>query len=276
MTALAIILFSLIFLLLVFAIAWAFLVAPARRDPRMDKFIKTKYAHRGLHGEGVCENSMTAFARAAEAGYGIELDVRLSSDGELVVFHDDTLLRVAGIDKKVAELTREELSRVHIGGTDDCVPTLREVLELVDGRVPLLIEIKMGIGEDAVVFKFLEVIESYRGEYIVESFNPSALKIIREKRPDILVGFLSMEYSKTETFRGKKVYRCLELLLSDFMYRPNFIAYDKAGAGKLTLKAMKKLFSANLVAWTVKSAEEEENIKNVFDTVIFEGYLPEK
>lgn len=263
-------------LALILIIAWAVLVAPARYDKRMDKYRSTKYAHRGLHGEGASENSLTAFRRAVELGFGIELDVRLSSDGELVVHHDDTLLRVAGIDKRVSELSAGELREVKLGDTDDYVPTFREVLELVRGRVPLLIEIKMAPGEDATAERFLLEIEGYSGDYIVESFNPKALAIVRRARPDILLGFLSMEYSKTRQFGGKAVYRSLEYLLSNVMYRPNFIAYDKTGADKRYLRLVKRLFGVPFFAWTVKSPDEEKKCEGLFDSVIFEQYIPQK
>ena len=256
--------------------AFVFLVFPSLDDSRMDKYTRVKYAHRGLHGEGACENSLTAFKRAVDAGFGIELDVRLSKDGELVVFHDDSLLRVAGVDKLVKELTVEELRSVRLGNTSDYVPTLREVLNLVNGKVPLLIEIKMAVGEDAVVRKFRGDIDSYSGDYIVESFNPTALKIIRRRRPKMIIGLLSMEYSKCDKFKGKYVYYALEYLLCNFLFRPDFIAYDKKGADKWYLKAVKKLFSVPTMAWTVKSPEEERMCREVFDTVIFEQYIPKK
>ncbi len=276
MDALIIILAILAVLLVALVIAWAYLVAPARYDRRMDKFKSTKYAHRGLHGEGACENSLTAFARAVEAGFGIELDIRLSREGRLVVFHDDTLTRVAGVEKKVADLTVDELRLVRLGDTDDYVPTFREVLDLVGGRVPLLIEIKMGVGEDAVAKRFLEEIEGYEGDYIVESFNPSALRTVREARPDVMVGFLSMKYSSIEKFRTQAVYRCLEGLLANFLFRPNFIAYEKGAVDKLSLRLIKKIFSPVMLAWTVRSPEEEAASAKLFDSVIFENYIPEK
>ena len=276
MGTLGIILTVLASLILVFVCAWLYLAAPSRYDKRMDKYKNTKYAHRGLHGDGACENSLSAFRRAAEAGFGIELDVRLAGDGRLVVFHDDSLIRVCGIDKKVNELSTEELRSVKLGETEDCVPTFLEVLELIGGRVPLLIEIKMEPGEDAVAEELLREIEGYNGDFIIESFNPRALRIIREARPDILRGFLSMEYSKTERFGGKAVYRALEYLLLDFLYRPNFIAYDKSGRDKPYLKLIRKLFRVPMLAWTVKSAEEEKECSGVFDSVIFEGYMPER
>jgi len=220
---------------------------------------------------------MSAFAAAKEMGFGIELDVRLSKDGELVVFHDDNLTRVAGIDGKVIDFTAEELSKMSLSGTKDGVPTLREVLDLIDGAVPFIIEIKMNGDEKGVSEKLMEVIEGYKGDYVVESFNPIALKVVRRMRPDILRGILSTEYLKNEKHKGSILYGLLQHLMLNFMVRPDFIAYDKKGYKVKGLRFVRRSFGTALIAWTVKSAEEErEAISHGFDTVIFEGYIPEK
>jgi glycerophosphoryl diester phosphodiesterase len=233
-------------------------------------------AHRGLHGEGAAENSMTAFRRAKEAGFGVELDVRLSKDGELVVFHDDDLTRVVGKEGKVKDFTAEELSKMSLLGTSDGIPTFREVLDLIDGSVPLLVELKVLIGESGVTEKFVEVIEGYKGDYIVESFNPVALRTLRKLRPDVLRGILSMEYSKEERYKGKLLYSLAEKLMLNFIMRPDFIAYDHRGHSLKNLRLLRRSFGTPLIAWTVRTPEEgEKAISHGFDTVIFEGYIPE-
>ena len=151
-------------------------------------------AHRGLHGEGAAENSMTAFRRAKEAGFGVELDVRLSKDGELVVFHDDTLARVAGVEGRVDELTLAELRECRLSGTDDTIPTLREVFDLIDGSIPILIEIKEKTGSSAVTRKLLAELKSYDGPYIVESFDPMAISAFRKGRREVPLGILSRRF----------------------------------------------------------------------------------
>ena len=253
-------------LLLVGFIAWLYMIFPGKNRPEMEKYKEIKYAHRGLHDKTKAENSMSAFAAAKEKGFGIELDVRLSKDGELVVFHDATLDRVVGREGKVIDFTAEELVTMSLSGTSDGIPTLRQVLDLIDGAVPLLIEIKMGSGESGIAEKFLEVIEGYKGDFIVESFHPMALKIVKASRPDILIGFLSAPYSRDERYKGKILYSLLD-----------FIAYDKRGYDVKNLRFVRHSFGTALIAWTIKSQEEEkEAISHGFDTVIFEGYLPEK
>ena len=149
---------------------WLFMIWPGGRRAAMEKFTKVHYAHRGLHDGERAENSMSAFAAAKKMGYGIELDVRLSKDGELVVFHDADLTRMTGIEGKVIDFTAEELAKMSLAGTADGIPTFREVLELIDGSVPLLIEVKMDPKEGGVAEKLIEVIEGYQGDFIVESF----------------------------------------------------------------------------------------------------------
>jgi glycerophosphoryl diester phosphodiesterase len=267
---------SLILLGLLFLGLVAYLTKPGTRKCGLDKFTKVKFAHRGLHNEERAENSISAFRAAVEAGYGIELDVRLSKDGELVVFHDPTLKRMTSIEGKVIDYTREELATFRLGNTEDTVPTLREVLDTVDGRVPLLIEIKMQGDERGIAEKLAEVIADYRGEYIVESFNPLALRTFKKLMPKIPIGILSMQYGKEEAFRGKLLYFLLENLALNFLMRPDFIAYEKGGSANAILRYIRKTYETPLFAWTVRSAEEEERaISDGFDTVIFEKYIPE-
>lgn len=258
-------------------LAGLYMIYPGKKRIEMEKYKNYKYAHRGLHDATKAENSLSAFAAAKEKGYGIELDVRLSKDGELVVFHDKNLTRVAGIEGNVIDYTAEELSKMSLSGTADGVPTFRQVLDLIDGAVPLIIEIKMNGSEKGIAEKLMEVIDGYKGEYVVESFNPIALKIVRKMRPDILRGMLSMEYMKEDKHKGKILYRLLQNLMLNFMARPDFIAYDKRGYSVKGLRFVRRTFGTALIAWTVKSPEEEADaIGHGFDTVIFEGYLSEK
>ena len=233
-------------------------------------------AHRGLHGEGAAENSMTAFRRAKEAGFGVELDVRLSKDGELVVFHDDTLTRVAGVEGRVDELTLAELRECRLSGTDDTIPTLREVFDLIDGSIPILIEIKEKIGSSAVTRKLLAELKSYDGPYIVESFDPMAISAFRKGRREVPLGILSRRFCDMKEHKGSPLYFALQNMLFNFLSVPDFVAYRHSDANTLSLKLARSLFGTVTVAWTTRSAEEGEAAKkNGFDCIIFENYLPE-
>ena len=254
---------------------YIFLIAP-KSEKGMKKYKKTAFAHRGLHGEGRAENSMSAFSAACDAGYGIELDVRLSSDGELVVFHDDTLERVCGIEGKVIDFTADELSKIKLSGTDDVIPRFSEVLSLVRGRVPLLVEIKENAGNSAVSHAACKMLSEYEGDYIVESFNPLSLRVVKEELPGAMRGILSHRYYDYEQYR-KPLYFLLQSLLLNFLCRPAFIAYDHKHAGAFGLKMVRAFFDTPTFAWTVRSEEEEIlAYKNGFDGIIFENYLPEK
>ena len=272
-----IVLGALVLLALLLVILFLFATKPGTRRCGIERYTEVKFAHRGLHNNERAENSMSAFRAARDAGYGIELDVRLTKDGELVVFHDKTLDRVCGVPGKVIDFTYEELTAFKLGGTDDTMPLFSDVLSEIDGRVPLLIEIKMEPGESGIAEKLAEVIDGYRGDYIVESFNPLALRAFMKLKPEIPRGILSTLYSKEEHFRGKLLYFLLENLMMNFLMRPDFIAYDKRGSKNYVLRLLRKNFSTPLFAWTIKSEEEEEKaISDGFDTVIFEGYLAEK
>lgn len=260
--------------LLLFFIVWLILVG-TKRDKSLEKYSSVRFAHRGLHSDSVAENSMTAFRLAVEKGYGIELDVRLSKDGELVVFHDDTLTRVANFDGLVKDYTVAQLKEMSLSGTADTVPTFREVLELVGGRVPLLVEIKEDAGDKAVSDKTAEVLAGYSGDYIVESFNPLSLANIKKKLPGVRVGILSQNYMKEEKYR-KPLFFALGAMLTNCTCRPSFIAYNGRDARSVALRMIRFIFRPVTFAWTVRSAEDEEKMRALgFDSVIFEGYIPE-
>ena len=260
-------------LLLLFAV-YLILIAPGKKNG-IRKYKNVKFAHRGLHGEGRAENSMSAFKAAVEAGYGIELDVRLSKDGELVVFHDDTLDRVTGVNGRVDAYTADELAEIKLSGTDDGVPRFSEVLKAVSGKVVLLVEIKEDQGNSAVSEKTAEMLSQYDGAYIVESFNPISLSVIAKRLPNAARGILSHRYYEYEKYR-KPLYFLLQCLLLNRICKPAFIAYDHRHAGSPSLK-LARIMGAATFAWTVRSAEDEAKAyEHGFDSVIFEGYLPEK
>lgn len=141
-------------------------------------FLHHLFAHRGLFtkDQSIPENSMAAFANAVEHGYGIELDIQLTKDKQLVVFHDHTLTRMCGIDLPVCEMTYEELQKYTLGNTEEKIPLFKDVLELVDGKVPLLVEIKLPTLRTYTCQAADALLQNYRGQYCIESFNPLALR----------------------------------------------------------------------------------------------------
>ena len=264
-----------IFLLILFSLL-LFLIKPGKKRAQMAEYQSLKYAHRGLHNGERAENSLSAFSAAAEAGFAIELDVRLSADGELVVFHDDTLERMTNVSGRVDSKTADELSKICLGETTDTIPTFREVLELVDGRVPLLVEIKEDAGKYGVTEKTVEMLRNYKGKYIIESFNPLALSRVKKLMPEVLRGFLSQNFSKDKKYKGF-TYFLLQNLLINFMCRPDFIAFNHTDYKMKVLRLVKKMFGVPTLAWTVRTEEEELSAHtHGFSGVIFEGYIPTK
>lgn len=257
--------------LVVLFIIYNILVAPTSNKD-IQKFASVKFAHRGLHNSERAENSMSAFAAAVDAGYGIELDIRLSGDGNLVVFHDDTLDRVCGREGRVDAFVADELAGMKLSGTDDGIPTFREVLDLVDGKVPLLVEIKEDAGKYDVSNAAAEMLKDYHGPYIVESFNPLSLGNFKKKLPKVARGILSQRYLREKKYR-KPLYLLLQLLLFNRICSPAFVAYKHTDAKAISLKTARML-GAVTFAWTVRSPEEEAAAKRAgFDSVIFENYL---
>ena len=260
------------FLLLSFCV-YLFLIKTERREG-MESLLSRRYAHRGLHNGTRAENSLSAFKAAVDAGYGIELDVRLSSDGELVVFHDDTLERVTDREGRVDSYTAKELSEIKLCDTGDGIPTFREVLRLVDGRVPLLVELKEDAGKYGVTEKACEMLREYNGEYMIESFNPLALGRVRKLLPGTCRGILSQSFLKEKKYRTPTHF-LLEILALNVVCRPHFVAFNIEHSGNAALRLTRRIFGVPTLAWTVRSEEQERKAtQDGFVTTIFEGHEP--
>lgn len=249
-----------------------FLIAPGRTTKRQRApFYGANFAHRGLHSrdKSVPENSLEAFRLAAEAGYGAELDVQLSKDGQVVVFHDDTLDRVCGVPGRVDERTFEELQQLRLCGTAQRIPLFSEVLEVFRGRGPLIVELKNGKRNRELCEKTYALLENYRGEACVESFNPRIVAWFRFHGRDLVRGQLAAP-TKDYVRDGfsKPLGFALSRTLLNFLARPQFIAY-KIGHRPLPVRVSETL-GAMKVGWT---SHEPRNEKGR-DAVIFEFYKP--
>ena len=260
-------------LLLLFAL-WLFLIAPRARKKAIAPFLRP-YAHRGLWGGEIPENSLAAFARAAEQGFAIELDIQLAADDTVMVFHDYTLDRVCGEAGKVRERTATELAACRLSGTAEHIPTLREVLDTVAGRVPLLIELKGESGNTALVPKALEVLEGYEGLWCMESFNPLLLRAVKKHAPHVLRGLLSTDLMREKRKGSKPLNFALTKLLLTFLCRPAFHAWDRKYPRRTALRAGLSLFGAGSMVYTVRDPEEFARFVANGTYPIFEGFLPE-
>ena len=273
MTALWITLSVLCFLLLLFL----FLICPAlRRHPDRALMDGMVIAHRGLHDltdrPGTPENSMAAFREAIRAGYAIETDIHLTADGEVVVFHDDTLDRICGVSGSPETMTLAELRALRLAGTDETIPTFAEFLDLVNGQVPLLIEFKCLTKAQAYALceKAAPMLDGYKGAYMVQSFFPFMLGWYKKHRPTVCRGQLS------SAFKGQSFVRRLAgCLLFNVIGRPDFVSYDHRDAGH-PCRRLCTVLGAHPVCWTLHSQDELDTARERygFRTFIFEGFLP--
>ena len=254
-----------------------FLISPRLIGRPSTAHLRADYAHRGLHGEGIPENSLPAFERATEMGFGIELDVQLSSDGVIMVFHDDTLIRMTGVEGKLCEYTREQLQQMHLAGSGEVIPTLDEVLETVSGRVPLLIELKgeSAGGAAALCEKLCARLDCYEGPHCVESFNPVILSRFRKHRPDIVRGQLVTNTLKERPKGNKMLNFLLTHLMLNLLSRPDFVAYNEKYAREWALWLNIHLFRAVPFVWTVREAKGWRAACDRGICTIFEGFLPD-
>lgn len=232
--------------------------------------LKKPIAHRGLHNEEIPENSLAAFSQAIEKGFPIELDVRLLDDGTVVVFHDETLGRMTDHDGYVSTLKAEDLSELRLKKSDETIPTFEQVLSLVNGQVPLLIETKVTSKIGALESKTIELLKAYNGEFAVQSFDPYSLEYFKKHEPDFMRGQLSSSLGKGSGISFFKR-RALSHLRVTGISEPHFISYHFADLpNKYVTK--KGLFT---LAWTVRSNADYEKVKDVCDNIIFERFLPE-
>ena len=251
---------------------WA--AAPGRISLRQRNIFRgVNYAHRGLHtlDKSVPENSMTAFCLAAKEGYGIELDVRLTKDGQVVVFHDDTLDRVCGVSARVDEMTYDELRKCRLSGTGERIPLLSEVLSAIKGCEALIVELKDGNRNPELCKKTLQFLNGYHGNVCIESFNPLIVAWFRFHAPDIVRGQLATTVKdyKEGGIGGAKAF-VLHNTLLNFLARPQFIAY-RVGKRPLPVCLCTAMGAMNF-GWTSHSQENEEGR----DGVIFEYYRPRR
>ena len=264
-------------LFVVLQITYVICIRPSKKNQEeMQKYKGVKFAHRGLHNDEVPENSLTAFRLAVEAGFGIELDVHTAKCGTPVVFHDGTLTRMTGTEDRLCNFTASELSEMRLKGTDEKIPTFAEVLELVGGKVPLVVELKQDEGEEGVAQAAADLLKKYDGPFIVESFNPFTLADFGRCMPNVPRGILSQRFTNKEGKRKLKFF-IAEHMLTNAVCKPDFIAFSKNDARFISLRMAKAIYEPFTIAWTIRSPEEEAHAyQNGFDSVIFENYIPEK
>ncbi|MBP3710724.1 MAG: hypothetical protein J6I73_10065 [Treponema sp.] len=269
---------AVVIILLIIIALYLFAIAPRMfGKPDTRAFEHILYAHRGLFDNEAQhpENSLAAFKRALEAGYGIETDVRLSKDGVPVLHHDATLLRSCGIDGNVCDYTYEELQAFRLFKSNETIPRLSDFLELVAGSVPLIIEYKLEAGEKAepLCNTVNSILETYGGSYCIESFNSWVLRWYKKHNPRIVRGQLAENYLKTGVKMNRVLLFTLQNLLINFLTRPDFIAYNYEFRNAFSFR-MCRLLGALPVAWTIKNREQLETAKEIYRAYIFDSFMP--
>ena len=229
--------------------------------------MKTPVAHRGLHAaeKGIPENSFKAYAAAIEKGYPIEMDVQLTKDNKLVCFHDDNLKRVTGEDSLIWDKTLDEVENLRLSGTSERIPTFDEFLSLIGGRVPIVIELKSQRTKGVIVDEVIKRLDGYKGEFVVQSFDPFIMKEFRVKRPDFIRGQL------IDKSRHKQLPWIADKLLSvaffNFIVKPDFMNMNVVYIP--VSKRMRK--NKRLITWTIRTEEDKAKAVKYADNYIFEN-----
>lgn len=265
--------------IILIAIVFLYCTMPnTSRKEEMAVFEKQYIAHRGLFDSknGIPENSIPAFKRAVEQGYGIELDVQLTADHKLVVFHDESLRRMCRADRLLRNCTFAELQEYSLGVSKERIPLLEDVLKVVDGKVPLIVEVKSEGDWRATTKATAEMMDGYSGCYCMESFHPLAVEWFRKHRPHIVRGQLSTNYFLDEPGRRWSEKFILTNLLVNFKARPDFIAFNHIWSDSWAYALCRKLFHVENVAWTIRNQDELERAKRIFQVIIFDSFIPDK
>lgn len=250
--------------------------------PRMTNFEARKpfvehrfFAHRGLHNnEGDNpENSMKAFRMAVDAGFGIELDVQRTKDGIPVIFHDFTLDRMCNHEGRLDTFTYEELSKLKLGQSEERIPRLDEFLEMVGGRVPLIVEFKIDNIDMTLCHIVDKMLRQYKGLYCIECFNSFPVMWFRRHHKEVVRGQLADAFIRTREYT-QPLFFFVQNLLFNCLSKPDFVAYNHLNENVLSRRLCRNLFKNTAAAWTIKSSEDLRTAKDQFDIFIFDSFVP--
>lgn len=221
-------------------------------------------AHRGIfNNKNIPENSILAFKKALKEKTAIELDLQLTKDNVLIVFHDDNLKRMTGKDKKVEDLTYSEIKKLYLLKTKQRIPTFKEVLDLINGEVLLDVEIKNTTKKKEVVSITLDELENYQGEVLLKSFNPNIVKRIKRKTKKYRLGLLL-----TDKYDNKFINMIFKTKIPIYYANPNFIAINKKMINPMLYYKMSKKY--NILLWTITSSTQRLKYQNEYKSL---GYI---
>ena len=235
----------------------------------MNSNILTKniISHRGIHdNKTVYENTLEAFKLALKKKYTIELDVHLTKDNQIIVFHDYNTKRITNKNQLIEKTSYKDLNNQNIIH----IPTLKEVLKLVNGKVPLLIEIKQENKVGPLEQELMNILNAYQGEYAIQSFNVMTLIWFKKHYPNILRGQLSYNY---KTIRMNKITKILlKNMFFNFLTKPNFISYKYNELSERKIKKYRKK-GIILLAWTINNKNNYNKYKDIYDNLICEKII---
>ncbi|MDR2599018.1 MAG: glycerophosphodiester phosphodiesterase [Oscillospiraceae bacterium] len=253
-------------------------VAPGKMSTKVKQvatvFYGVNFAHRGLYTEdqSIPENSLHAFEEARKAGYGVEIDVQLTKDEQLVVFHDYSVDRACGVHAPVNGMDVKNLSQLSLFNTEETIPLLKEVMDVL-GDTPVIVEIKSAGAEKNSILceKILETLQSYGENWCIESFDPRVVKWFRKNAPEVFRGQLAR---KPQDYIGisRMLAFCLGNLLTNFISRPHYIAYSNDPCSWTVRLCY--LFRPKRAVWTVKPSDDIKLLEEKNDFLIFEHYKP--
>ncbi len=252
---------------------YLFMIAPNPGKKTPEKY-RGDYAHRGLWDADKPENSLPAFRAAKQAGFGIETDIRMTRDGELVLLHDESTGRMCGKDRKVQECTLKEIRSFRLGDSGEQIPTFDEFLEAVGEDLPLVVEIKHDVRRDEICRKVMERLGGRKGPWCVESFDPLIVRWFRKNEKNVFRGQLAYGLNIPGRYPRNMQNFFLSGMIANVLGRPDFVAYDVKCERSLPFRLMARLFRPTLAAWTVQ--DERDMDRGKWDIRIFEGFIPEK
>jgi len=245
------------------------------RKEKLEELKKYRYTHRGYHHKPeIPENSIAAFKRTKERGWGSEMDIHLMKDGNLAVIHDSNLKRVAGVDACIEDLTKEDLESIYLEGTNEHIPLFEELLEL---KIPLIVELKVERNDQAALCEAAwERLKNYDAPYCIESFDPRAVYWFKKNQPQVIRGQLSQDFMKEgEVQLSNTMKKLATNLRFNVLTKPDFVAYKFSDReNRRNLKCLKK--GMQEVSWTIRNIEDYRRAEELGSIAIFEGFDPEE
>lgn len=265
-------------IILLLIIIYLFLIKPNNnsRKAKMKPFEEVYLTHRGFFNNvDIPENSLPAFRKTARNHMGSELDVQLTSDHKLVVFHDDDLNRVCGVDKKLIDCTYEELQSYRLLSTEERIPLFEEVLEVLNPDTPLIVEIKTNRTAYDAVEEALKILSRYQIPFTMESFDPRIVRYLKVNHPEIVRGQLAYNiFGNKESTLSFFLKLIGTYMLSNFYTKPDYVAYDVHSPYNLSFMICSRIFKTECVAWTVKNEDDLAYARKYYQQIIFDSFIP--